>query len=447
MAATAEGDSTEGNPQIQNHAAFIWSVADLLRGDYKQSEYGRVILPFTVLRRLDCVLAPVKADMLTKHGSLKGRVENVGPVLDAFTDIDGLWNTSPFDLPKLLDAPDDLSDNLRAYIAGFSPQARDILEKFDFPTQIRVRPRRRRGTHPSGHGADLRRRRLAQRRRRRGADHYSGAGRLHDPEEMPLTEIIARINERHGTNLDENSKLLTDQIANDLVADSRIQNEAGANDEDSFSVGFDKTWRDGLVDRLGVDEDFGYQLLDDEDLRAALVEQYRPVIYARARVARQRTCPIGDLIGPDREDLYLEYKSTLRWDLATEQKASYLEDGVIKTIAGFANAPYGGTLLVGVADEGSIVGLEHDYTTFSARTSSASPSSRPATPSTRPSRPRPRPTRTTGPRSGGAPRWAPWSSPTKPNATASSPAAGPDRSGHHPSSSPPERTSRSASAT
>lgn len=129
----ADGDSSN---QINNHAAFIWSVADLLRGDYKQSEYGRVILPFTVLRRLDCVLDPVKAEMLTKYDSVKGRVENFGPVLDALTDIDGLWNISRFDLKKLLDDPDNLADNLRAYIHGFSPEAQEILDKFDFPTQI-----------------------------------------------------------------------------------------------------------------------------------------------------------------------------------------------------------------------------------------------------------------------------------------------------------------------
>ena len=66
---------------IQNHAAFIWSVADLLRGDYKQSEYGKVILPMTVLRRLDCVLEPTKAQVLEKYNQLKGRVENLEPVL------------------------------------------------------------------------------------------------------------------------------------------------------------------------------------------------------------------------------------------------------------------------------------------------------------------------------------------------------------------------------
>ena len=49
---------------IKNHAAFIWSVADLLRGDYKQSEYGKVILPLTVIRRLDCVLEPTKEAVL-----------------------------------------------------------------------------------------------------------------------------------------------------------------------------------------------------------------------------------------------------------------------------------------------------------------------------------------------------------------------------------------------
>ncbi len=98
-----------------------------------------------------------------------------------------------------------------------------------------------------------------------------------------------------------------------------------------------------------------------------MVEEYRPDIYRRARVARQRTCLIGELVGPDREDLYLEYKPTMRWDLRTAQKAAYLEDAVVKTIAGFANSHYGGTLLVGVADDGSIVGLEPDYATFSKR--------------------------------------------------------------------------------
>ncbi len=67
---------------IKNHAAFIWSVADLLRGDYRQSEYGKVILPLTVVRRLDCVLEPTKPAVLKRAKALKGQVENVDPVLE-----------------------------------------------------------------------------------------------------------------------------------------------------------------------------------------------------------------------------------------------------------------------------------------------------------------------------------------------------------------------------
>lgn len=122
--------------KINNHASFIWSVADLLRGNYKQSEYGKVILPLTVLRRFDAVIAPVKEAMLEKFDSLKGTVDNYGKILDRQTEIKGLWNTSKFDLNKLLDDPDHLADNLRAYIAAFSPQVRDIIENFDLETQI-----------------------------------------------------------------------------------------------------------------------------------------------------------------------------------------------------------------------------------------------------------------------------------------------------------------------
>ena len=66
---------------MRNHAAFIWSVADLLRGDYKQSEYGKVVLPLTVIRRLDCVFEPTKQAVLEKHKQLAGRIENLEPVL------------------------------------------------------------------------------------------------------------------------------------------------------------------------------------------------------------------------------------------------------------------------------------------------------------------------------------------------------------------------------
>jgi type I restriction enzyme M protein len=69
------------NGEIKNHASVIWSVADLLRGTYKQSEYGKMVLPLVVIRRLDCVLEPTKDAILTRAKSLKRKVENVEPVL------------------------------------------------------------------------------------------------------------------------------------------------------------------------------------------------------------------------------------------------------------------------------------------------------------------------------------------------------------------------------
>lgn len=127
---------TTDDSTVKNHAVFIWSVADLLRGDYKQSEYGKVVLPLTVFRRFDAVLAPVKAEMLDTYHRVEGKLENFGPMLDALTEVNGLWNTSNYDMVKLLDDPDNLAANLRAYNHAFSPEAKEILERFDFATQI-----------------------------------------------------------------------------------------------------------------------------------------------------------------------------------------------------------------------------------------------------------------------------------------------------------------------
>jgi type I restriction enzyme M protein len=120
---------------IKNHASFIWAVADLLRGDYKQSEYGKVILPLTVLRRLDCVLEGTKEAVLERAKKLQGHVENIEPVLCSVSG-EQFYNISPLDFRRLLDDPGQIAGNLEAYIAGFSPSAREIIDKFDFNTQI-----------------------------------------------------------------------------------------------------------------------------------------------------------------------------------------------------------------------------------------------------------------------------------------------------------------------
>ena len=116
-------------------SAFIWSVADLLRGDFKQSEYGRVILPFTVLRRLDCVLEATKPAVLAELTEREKAGLNPEPFLLRITDR-GFYNISALDLKKLVGDPDHIRENLFSYVQGFSPAARDIFERFEFHAQI-----------------------------------------------------------------------------------------------------------------------------------------------------------------------------------------------------------------------------------------------------------------------------------------------------------------------
>lgn len=119
----------------QTLSSFIWSVADLLRGDYKQSEYGKVILPFTVLRRLDCVLEATKPAVLEEFKVKTAAGLNPEPFLLRKAG-QSFYNTSALDLPTLLGDQDHIRQNLYAYIQGFSPAARDIFERFDFFTQV-----------------------------------------------------------------------------------------------------------------------------------------------------------------------------------------------------------------------------------------------------------------------------------------------------------------------
>ena len=143
MAVTSDTyQATESNERgqmsdetIKNHADFIWSVADLLRGVYKQSEYGRVILPLTVLRRLDCVLEPTKDKVLERAAGLPATLENRDPVLEQAAG-QTFFNTSKHTFTTLLADPDNVAGNLRNYIAGFAESARDIVDKFNFDTQI-----------------------------------------------------------------------------------------------------------------------------------------------------------------------------------------------------------------------------------------------------------------------------------------------------------------------
>ena len=122
-----------------NHSeivSFLWGVADLIRDTFKRGKYQDVILPLTVLRRLDCVLADTKKKVLGKQSELRGKkLENLDPQLRKIAGF-AFYNTSRYDFEKLLaDAP-HLAANLRNYIAGFSSNMREVLEKFDFDNTI-----------------------------------------------------------------------------------------------------------------------------------------------------------------------------------------------------------------------------------------------------------------------------------------------------------------------
>ena len=118
-----------------NLSSFIWSVADLLRGEYKQSDYGKVILPFTVLRRLDCVLEATKEAVLAEKKLREDQGVPVEPFLLKVAGVN-FYNTSPMDMKKLMGDQDNIAENVLSYIQGFSPEVRDIFDCFDFVTQV-----------------------------------------------------------------------------------------------------------------------------------------------------------------------------------------------------------------------------------------------------------------------------------------------------------------------
>ncbi|MYM71649.1 N-6 DNA methylase [Duganella sp. FT134W] len=116
-------------------ADLIWKNAELLRGAYKENEYRKVILPFTILRRLDCVLQPTRVAVLAKFQAIRDKGYDLEKLL---TPVSGypFFNTSKFSLPNIAETPDDVRDNLEAMVNGFSQNVRDIFEKFEFSATL-----------------------------------------------------------------------------------------------------------------------------------------------------------------------------------------------------------------------------------------------------------------------------------------------------------------------
>lgn len=119
---------------ISEKAALIWAIADKLTGVYKPHEYGEVILPLTVIRRFDCILADTKDAVLERYEAVKNLP--LRDVLLRAASGKAFYNTSKYTFERLLDDPDNIEANFRDYLNGFSENVRDILEKFRFDGQI-----------------------------------------------------------------------------------------------------------------------------------------------------------------------------------------------------------------------------------------------------------------------------------------------------------------------
>ena len=121
---------------FQDKVSLIWSVADILRGDFKPHEYGQTILPFVVLRRLECALEKTKDKVISKSKSLEGKINDLETILNKESG-HNFYNTSPLTLAKILQDPDKVASNLNSYIRAFSPSASEVLDKYGFPDKIK----------------------------------------------------------------------------------------------------------------------------------------------------------------------------------------------------------------------------------------------------------------------------------------------------------------------
>jgi len=188
-----------------------------------------------------------------------------------------------------------------------------------------------------------------------------GGGKLHEPGVEPLSQIIERLNERFGTTFAPEDRVFYDAIAEKLTQRADIQQAAAVNSPENFGLLLAKEFQSGVLDQLGVAEDMALAYIDSADMQAEILTAYLPFIQGKAKVAHQEHCDIVDLLGPDKESTHLEYKASLRTHAGSGETFKPLETASLKTIAAFLNSREGGTLLIGVADDGTVHGLEADY--------------------------------------------------------------------------------------
>jgi len=149
-------------------------------------------------------------------------------------------------------------------------------------------------------------------------------------------------------------------VADKVVAQPAIQQAAAVNTPENFRLVLAKAFEQQVVDQMSVAQEMALKFIDDAGLQDEIISVFLPFIQGRAMAARQEYCPIGELLGPDKESIHLEYKGSLR-TLMSGQVSKLMETSTLKTIAAFSNSRDGGTLLIGVADTGVPCGLAKDY--------------------------------------------------------------------------------------
>lgn len=175
--------------------------------------------------------------------------------------------------------------------------------------------------------------------------------------------IIDRLNTQYGTDWTDADRLVFDAAVEDLVANQDVQVTAVNNTAENFGVVFPELFQNALLGRMDRNEKVVFRYLDNADLAADVVKVYATLAQARAKVAYQQHCAIGELLTTG-ENQHLEYKSTLRTGADSGEVIKPLETACLKTVAAFANSREGGTLLIGVSDDGSVHGLISDYTSL-----------------------------------------------------------------------------------
>lgn len=182
----------------------------------------------------------------------------------------------------------------------------------------------------------------------------SGLGGKEEEDLAKLTEIIQIINDKYLTEFADADKLFIDQVEEDILQNEKIMQQAKTNSKDNFKYPFGEDLLDMIVQRMEKNEDFATKFLNDKNIREKLEDYFISRIYKK--LERE---DIGKLIKQG-ESQNLEFKSSLRWDVKQQKINKDLEKIILKTIAGFMNSD-GGQLIIGVEDNGSILGLEQDY--------------------------------------------------------------------------------------